>query len=69
MNEELKKVGVLVRQWDSRNMTEITLEEYEAAEKQAGGGSAFAETRAVLNNGKVAGTEMSVHQYLRYRNS
>ena len=69
MNEELKKVSVLVRDWDSRNMRELSIEEWEACEKRAGKNSAFAETRAVLNNGMVAGTEMSVAKFLQYRNS
>lgn len=50
-------------------MAVMTSAEYEAAEKLAGKNSAFAETRAVLSNGMVAGTEMTVEKYLRYRNS
>ena len=49
-------------------MTEITIKEWEEAEKKAGKTSAFAETRSVLANGIVSGTEMTVEKYLQYRN-
>ena len=68
MNEELKKSSILVRDWDSKKFREISLQEWEAAEKSAGKNSAFAETRAVLSNGKVAGTGWTVEQFLQYRN-
>lgn len=66
--ESFTRSSVLVREWDSQNMREISVEEWEQAEKHAGKNSAFAETRAVLSNGIVAGTDQTVDQYLRYRN-
>ena len=69
MNEELKKTAVLARQWDSQNFSILSVEEWENAEKKAGKSSAFAETRAVLSNGMVAGTEWTVEQFLKYRNA
>lgn len=68
MNEEAKKESVLIRNWDSKKFSQITVAEWEAAEDRAGKNSAFAETRAVLSNGFVAGTTMTVQQFLQYRN-
>ena len=68
MNEEAKKESVLIRNWDSKEFSQITVAEWEAAEDRAGKNSAFAETRAVLSNGFVAGTTMTVQQFLQYRN-
>ena len=56
-NEILSQTSVLVRDWDSRNFREISNKEWRKAEQKAGATSAFAETRAVASNGKVAGTE------------
>ncbi len=67
--KETSATSVLVRHWDSQNMEEISLKEWEEAEKNAGKTSAFAETRAVLSNGLVDGTDMLVEEYLQYRNS
>ena len=67
-NESLSTTSVLVRDWNCKNMTEITIKEWEEAEKKAGKTSAFAETRSVLANGIVSGTEMTVEKYLQYRN-
>jgi len=67
--ETAAETSVLVRHWDSQNMICISLKEWENAEKNAGKTSAFAETRAVLSNGLVDGTNMKVEKYLQYRNS
>ena len=67
-NEILSQTSVLVRDWDSKKFSQITVAEWEAAEDRAGKNSAFAETRAVLSNGFVAGTTMTVQQFLQYRN-
>ena len=67
-NEILSQTSVLVRDWDSKEFSQITVAEWEAAEYRAGKNSAFAETRAVLSNGFVAGTTMTVQQFLQYRN-
>ena len=67
-NESLSTTSMLVREFDSRNMHEVSVREWQEAEQKAGSSSAFAETRAVLSNGYVARTEMKADQYLDYRN-
>jgi len=67
-SSKLEKVSVIVRKFESKEMYEISLIDWHRAENEAGSQSAFAESRGVLNNGFVEGTEMKVHEFLSYRN-
>lgn len=67
-NNQPEKVSVIVREFEGKYVYEIPIQEWRAAENKSGHQSAFAESRAVLKNGLVEGTEMKVGEYLRYRN-
>lgn len=59
---------MLVRDWNSTNFYILPLPDYNLAETKAGSNSAFAETRAITKDNTVHGTEMTVEQFLAYRN-
>lgn len=67
-NNQTEKVSVIVREFEGKEVYEIPIREWLAAENRSGNQSAFAESRAVLKNGFVEGTKMKVGEYLKYRN-
>jgi len=60
--------SILVREFDTVEMYEISVQEWKDAEDKAGKSCAFAESRLVLNDGTVQDTGMTKEEYLEYRN-
>lgn len=60
--------SILVREFDTVEMYEISIQEWKDAEDKAGKSCAFAESRLVLSDGTVQDTGMTKEEYLEYRN-
>ena len=61
--------SILVRDFYTVEMYEISIQEWRDAEDKAGASCAFAESHLVLSDGTVQDTGITKEEYLKCRNS